>query len=237
LIFAHGIRLSAYLLLREVGKGEDRRYSKLREKFGSHFWWLSYFFLFLPAMAVNMLVGSQIYAFANVDKTKIGHLTYWAGLLTMIAGGALGAAADIQRFTFRMNKRNEGKILDKGLWSISRHPNYLGEIIYWWGVYIVNFSAGILWTFICPIVLSFMILFVTGIPVNERIMSEEHGDEYLDYVSRVPIFIPFFGFGKGNARPKEIKEGEKLGGSQNVDSNTGSTRQSGHGIDNRQRAR
>jgi steroid 5-alpha reductase family enzyme len=193
LVFAHGIRLSAYLILREAGKGEDRRYSMLREKLGNHFWWMSYFLVFVPAMAFNMILGSTIYAFANVDKGKIGHLSYWAGIFTMLFGGAFGALADIQKYTFRTSKRNEGKILDKGLWGISRHPNYLGEIVYWWGVYLVNFSAGILWTFICPVVLTFMILFISGIPVNEKVMHEEHGKEYEEDTKKVPIFIPFFG--------------------------------------------
>lgn len=224
LIFAHGIRLSSYLILREVGKGEDRRYSKLREKLGNHFWWMSYFLIFMPAMAINMLIGSQIYAFANVDKSKIGHLSYWGGISLMLAGGLLGALADIQKYTFKTNKRNEGKILDRGLWGLTRHPNYLGEVIYWWGVYLVNFSAGILWTFFCPILLTFMILFATGIPVNERIMKEDHGDEYVEYAKRVPIFLPFIG-AKGTLKDTAGKMASSAGftgkGSKTGDENRG----------------
>jgi hypothetical protein len=62
--------------------------------------------------------------------------------------------------------------------------------VFWWGVYLVNYSAGILWTVFCPIVFSFLIMFLTGIPVNERLMLEEHGDRYREYQQRVPIFIP-----------------------------------------------
>ena len=193
LLFAHGIRLSAYLILREKGHGEDKRYHKMRERFGRNFWWLSYFLIFLPEMMVNMLMGSLIYAFDNVDKDRINHISYWMGILGMVFGGMLGAFADIQKYIFQTVKRNEGKILDHGLWGLSRHPNYLGEVIFWWGVYLCNFSAGILWTMVCPILFTFMIMFVTGIPVNERILREDHGQEYIDYARRVPIFLPFFG--------------------------------------------
>jgi steroid 5-alpha reductase family enzyme len=203
LIFAHGIRLSSYLILREKGKGEDPRWKRIRERFGGHFWWLSYFIVFMPALFTNMLAGSLIYAFANIDKNKIGHLTYWGGILTMILGGLLGTLADVQKYKFKTAKRNEGKILDVGLWGISRHPNYLGEVIYWWGVYMINFSAGILWTIIAPIMLTFMILFVTGIPMNEGIMKQEHGQDYVDYARRVPIFIPFIGGHAKGAKGEE----------------------------------
>jgi steroid 5-alpha reductase family enzyme len=211
LIFAHGIRLSAYLILRELGKGEDRRWTKLREKFGNHFWWLSYFLVFLPAMQFNMMLGFLIYAFANVDKSSISHVSYWAGIFTMLLGGLIGSLADIQKYTFLTAKRNEGKILDKGLWGFSRHPNYLGEIIFWWGAFLVNFSASILWTIICPSLLTFMILFVTGIPVNERVMKEEHGQNFLDYAKRVPILIPFFGARGGKSKEEESQSGESKG--------------------------
>lgn len=193
LVFAHGLRLSSYLITREVGQKEDRRFAAMREKFGGSFWWMSYFLIFMPAMVINMLMGSVIYAFSNVDKNKIGHLTYWAGIFTMLFGGLLGALADIQKYTFKSSRRNEGKIMDKGLWSISRHPNYLGEIIFWWGVYMVNFSAGILWTIVCPIALSLMIMFISGIPVAERMMQDEFGDAYTNYCKQVPILLPFIG--------------------------------------------
>jgi steroid 5-alpha reductase family enzyme len=211
LIFAHGIRLSSYLILREIGKGEDRRYHKLREKFGVHFWWISFFLIFMPSMIVNMLMGSTIYAFANVDRTKISHLYYWGGILAMVFGGLLGALADIQKYTFFSSKRNEGKIMDKGLWSMCRHPNYLGELIFWWGVYTVNFSAGILWSIISPILLTFLILFATGIPMTERLMQEEHGQDYINYANRVPILLPFFG-GKSKGKIEELGGQNKTGG-------------------------
>jgi len=229
LIFAHGIRLSSYLILREHGQKEDRRYSKLREKFGGHFWWLSYFVVFMPAMVLNMIMGSTIYAFANVDKNNISHLSYWGGIFMMVFGGLMGSFADVQKYTFKMSKRNEGKILDQGLWGVSRHPNYLGELIYWWGVWMVNFSAGILWTIACPIVISVMILFFTGIPVAEKMLKEDHPQQYADYASRVPILLPFFGLGTKMKGKLDDISGNIAG---NISGNSGHNKN--FGSDNRQ---
>lgn len=141
----------------------------------------------------------------------------------MLGGGLLGSLADIQKHTFETAKRNEGKVLDKGLWGLSRHPNYLGEIIFWWGAFLVNFSAGILWTVVCPIALTFMILFVTGIPPSERLMKEELAEKYVDYAKRVPILIPFFGAHakmdkgsiEGTGRAQEKQREGNVGGNVN----------------------
>jgi len=107
----------------------------------------------------------------------------------------------------------------------------LGEFFYWWGVYLVNFSAGILWTIICPILFSFSILFVTGVAPLEKTMNEEYGERYEDYQKRVPIFfpLPFFGASKGKAmtakgddgfpqgqRQSEEKVGQRKAMEQNV---------------------
>jgi len=190
LVVAHGLSLSAYLIIREFSHGEDKRWARLRERVGHNFWWLSYFIVFIPTMAMNMLMGVLLYSFNHAEKSHINKVYYWIGISTMLFGGLMGVLADVQKFHFLSNKRNEGKVLDVGLWGISRHPNYFGNVVFWWGVYLVNYSAGILWTVICPIIFSFLIMFLTGIPVVERLMLEEHGDRYREYQQRVPIFIP-----------------------------------------------
>jgi steroid 5-alpha reductase family enzyme len=190
IMIAHGLIHSAYLIIRELGHGEDKRYAALREKLGGNFWWLSYFIVFMPLFSLNMMMGLTIYAFDNSYKSDISSFYYWLGIVTMICGGVFSTLADLQKYNFLHNKRNEGKVVDVGLWSLSRHPNYFGTVLFWWGAYLVNFSAGILWTIVCPIVFSFSILFLTGIPVNERLMLSEQGDKYKEYQNNVPAFIP-----------------------------------------------
>jgi len=179
------------MLIREKGHGEDKRYSKLREKFGANFWWVSYFMIFLPSLFTNMTIGTVIYAFANVDRNKIYHFSYWLGITTMLFGGVLGALSDLQKYLFTKNKRNEGKLMDKGFWSLSRHPNYLGEVIFWFGAFFVNFSAGLYWTLISPI-FNLLHAFLLTLPANEKMMKDQFGDRYMDYCKSVPIFVPFF---------------------------------------------
>jgi steroid 5-alpha reductase family enzyme len=179
----------------------------MREKFGKHFWWLSYFTIFLPAMSMNFLIGCVIYAFANAPKANISHISYWSGISMMLGGALFAAIADIQKYHFSTAKKNEGRVVDVGLWALSRHPNYLGEVVFWWGAFLVNFSAGILWTVISPIVLTMSVLFITGIPQVEKNMHEQYGQKYEEYARRVPVFfpIPFFGAGakqKGMATEK-----------------------------------
>jgi len=144
LIVAHGIRLTTEFIVKDYEEGEDKRYQGLRDKFGAHFGWLSYFIVFMPALCLNMIMGTVIYAFANVDHNEISHLWYWLGISCMLFGGAFGALADIQKYFFRRSKRNEGRVLDIGLWGLCRHPNYFGEMCFWWGAFLCNFSAGIL---------------------------------------------------------------------------------------------
>lgn len=190
LVFAHGIRISFFMLIRDLGKVEDKRFSKLRGSYGVNFWWISYFLVFIPSFIFNVLMGSNIYLFTIRDKSNLSHILYWFGIFTMMAGATLEAFADIQKYVFFGSNSNQHKILDSGLWGISRHPNYLGEIIFWWGVYLVNYSIEIKWAFIPPILLTFTIIFITGIPVIERIMREDHGDRYIDYANKVPILFP-----------------------------------------------
>jgi steroid 5-alpha reductase family enzyme len=190
LIVAHGIRLAAVYIAKEYEEGEDIRYSKMRENLGGSFSLLSYPLVFLPQFFLNMLIGTVIYAFANCYKSDISHFWYWMGMSFMIFGGLFGTLADIQKLYFKHNRRNEGKIVDVGLWALCRHPNYFGEMLFWGGAFLCNFSSGILWTIISPMVLEAMIFF-RSIPTVEKHMLDDYGDRYADYQKRVSMIIPF----------------------------------------------
>jgi len=207
LVFIHGLRLAAYLMARDSAKDqEDSRWAALRERFGKHFWWISYFYVFIPALLTNLLMGCTIYAFENKDKSSINHFEYWIGILTMIAGGLFGSIADLQKFSFDSQERNQGKLLDTGLWGLCRHPNYFGEALFWWGTFIVNYSAGTIWTIICPLLLHFMIVYVTGIPAAEKEARERYGSQYDEYCRRVPRFLPLRLFSHDMTRKGETSD-------------------------------
>jgi len=108
---------------------------------------------------------------------------------------------------FLTGNKNNGKVLDTGLWALCRHPNYFGESLFWWGTYIVNYSAGRIWTIVCPLVFTLMVVYVTGVPVVEKQMREELGSQYEEYIKRVPKFIPLPFLGGNKITDKG--EGEK----------------------------
>jgi steroid 5-alpha reductase family enzyme len=196
LVAVHGIRLAAYLFMRNRGKPEDKRYRVLlREKMPNHFWWMSYFVVVIPQMLANLFIGLTIYEFDNASKSNINHLWYWMGILTMVSGTLIQSLADMQMYFFKNAKRNEGKVLDSGLWRLSRHPNYFGDALFWWGTFLCNFSIGKVYTIVCPLLFTFLVVYVTGIPQLEKFLIKEKGDRYLDYMKTTPAFLPFFKLG------------------------------------------
>jgi steroid 5-alpha reductase family enzyme len=199
IVIVHSLRLAAYLFFRRKNNLEDKRYAWMRSKLGKHFFWFSWFFLCIPMVITNHVIGLLIYAFNKVDLSivKINQPLYWNGILMMIVGSLFQSIADQQMYNFKTSPRNKGQILDNGLWALCRHPNYFGDTVFWWGAYVCNLSVGIHWTFISPLTLTIAILFITGIPLLESFMVQDHGDLYRDYQNRVSAFIPYLFNAKG----------------------------------------
>ncbi|MFA6613100.1 MAG: DUF1295 domain-containing protein [Dehalococcoidales bacterium] len=182
------LRLSARILKRNWGKGEDFRYRKWREEWGRWFILRSYlqvfilqgFFMWLISLPVIIIGAKMQPGFGWVDFT---------GLAVWLIGFFFEAVGDWQLDRFLSNPDNRGKILDSGLWRYTRHPNYFGEVVMWWGIYIISLSQ--LWGWagiIGPITITVLILFVSGVPLLERTMAKNPA--YNDYASRTSIFFP-----------------------------------------------
>jgi len=192
IMLLHGLRLTLTFLSHHTIKKDVQRISDvLRDKLGWHFWYLSYPLLFMPQLFCNLMVGSVIFKFLSFTHDSISFLWFVTGLSIMCFGSLLEIVSDIQMYMFKKDRRNEGKILNTGFRAISRHPNYLGECIFWWGAFLVNYSAGIWVTFISPIMNWIMVRFITGVPVQEKLMISEYGDKYREYMRNTPMFIPF----------------------------------------------
>ncbi len=113
------------------------------------------------------------------------------GVLLWILGFCFEFVADWQLDRFIKNPDNRGKIMDQGLWRYSRHPNYFGEVTMWWGIYILALSVPWGWlSIIGPLTISYIILFVSGVPMTERFM--EDNPAFADYKRRTSAFIPWF---------------------------------------------
>jgi steroid 5-alpha reductase family enzyme len=187
-----GLRLCAYLSYRNWGKGEDPRYGKWRQASGENFWivslfkvfWLQAIFLWVIALVVQLPQMAP----------QPAHLTVWDGLgvAVWLTGFVFESIADRQLQRFKADPRNKGQVMDRGLWRYSRHPNYFGECLIWWGLFLVAFSVpgGVL-TVISPIIITLVLLKMTGVPLTERTTMESRPG-YRDYMRRTSTFIPWF---------------------------------------------
>ena len=121
------------------------------------------------------------------------HLTVWdaAGLIVWTVGFGFEAVADAQLARFKADPRNAGQVLDRGLWRYSRHPNYFGECLIWWGLFLTALSVpGGFWTVVSPIIITLVLLKMTGVALTERTIVE-HRPVYRDYQRRTSTFIPW----------------------------------------------
>ena len=189
---AWGLRLSAHLAWRNWGKGEDPRYGSWRRASGERFWIISLFkvfllqalFLWVIALAVQygQIPGQPAY-FTWLDST---------GLIIWLIGFGFETVSDWQLARFKNDAANRGKVMDRGLWGYSRHPNYFGECLIWWGIFFIALSTpNSAWTVISPLVITAVLLKMTGIPLMEKSIVDTRPG-YRDYIRRTPTFIPWF---------------------------------------------
>jgi steroid 5-alpha reductase family enzyme len=118
-----------------------------------------------------------------------------AGALIWAVGFAIEVVSDAQKYAFRNDPANNGRWIQSGLWKYSRHPNYFGEVVLWWGLFMLalpGFSASMLFTLVGPVFITLLLLFVSGVPLLEKSAEEKHGKdpEYQAYKRRTSIFVP-----------------------------------------------
>lgn len=189
LVTAWGVRLAAYIFLRNAGKAEDYRYARWREQAGRRWWWLSYFKVFLLQGAVMWVVSIPIVAaLHSTGPAEMTLLDYVGGVL-WLAGFAFEAVGDAQLARFKANPAHTGKVYDRGLWRYTRHPNYFGEALLWWGLYTIALAAGAWWTIFSPVLMTFLLLRVSGVAMLERDLAESKPG-YRDYIRRTSAFFP-----------------------------------------------
>ena len=192
LIVIWGARLGYYLFKRNWGKPEDFRYAQFRKNWGNHFPLLKAFlkvFVLQGILSYTMMFSSMN---AVANQSEINILFLVIGVVVAITGLFFEIVGDFQLAQFKKNPANKGKIMNQGLWSITRHPNYFGEVVFWWGVFIASIQ-GIhsLVGIISPLLITFLINYLSGVPLLER--KYLNRPEYLEYTKKTPRFIPWFG--------------------------------------------
>lgn len=184
-----GVRLGGYLAKRNIGHGEDWRYKAMRKKKGPKFGLISLVTVF-GLQGVLMWVVSLPVQFGNADDTpSVGPIAVM-GIIIWMIGLTFEAVGDMQLARFKKNPENAGKVMDQGLWRLTRHPNYFGDALLWWGIGLVGAETGSgVIGLIGPLVMTVFLLRVSGVPMLERsLMKRREG--YAEYVARTSGFIP-----------------------------------------------
>jgi steroid 5-alpha reductase family enzyme len=189
LVLLWGLRLSVYLAIRNWGKSEDARYLKIRQNNEPNFRFKSIYIIFGFQSILAWIVGSILFIAIKNDHS----LTWvdYIGLLVTLFGIIYESIADYQLMQFKNDIKNRGKLLQSGLWKLSRHPNYFGEILVWWGFFITTLVTGIHFNLIAPLLMTFLILRFSGVTLLEANLNKKFND-YDDYQKKVNIIIPRF---------------------------------------------
>ncbi len=191
MVAAWSVRLAAYLAMRNLGKGEDRRYKAMRVIRPKEFWIWSLYRVFWLQCTLMMIIGAPLYfLFANPGPLNmfsyLGAAVWALGMFWEVVG-------DFQMQRFKSNKNNKAKVMRLGLWRFTRHPNYFGEAIIWWGFYICALGVPYGWlSFFGPLLLNFFLLKVSGVSMLENDLRDRKPD-YRAYIKETPAFIPFWG--------------------------------------------
>lgn len=185
-----GLRLALHILIRNWGHGEDRRYQAWRAQYGARFWWVSLFTVFglqgvlLWAISLVLQVGQISAIPARLVMLDLLGAIIWA------VGFIFEALADWQLYRFKADPENKGKVMNKGLWAYTRHPNYFGESLVWWGLFIITLATpGSTWVVISPLLITFLLLKVSGVTLLEKTIVDSR-PEYRGYIETTSSFIP-----------------------------------------------
>ncbi len=170
---------------------EDFRYINLYETFGKFKWFINLFGIHLfPTIMVNICLFPLYYAI-SINDQPVGFIDWFFCIFTLLAV-LLEHVSDEQMHSFRSNPKNRSLTMNKGLWKYSRHPNYLGEILFWFGLFGFSLSQSLenFWLIVCP--LSMLIMFIfASIPMMDN-RSLQRRPEYEEYMKKTPALIPFF---------------------------------------------
>lgn len=187
-----GLRLSIYLSKRNWGAGEDPRYGEWRKKSGDRFWLVSLCKVFL-LQAIFLWIIALVLQFGQLAPTPDHFVwTDMAGVLVWVIGFIFEAVGDWQLARFKADPANKGRVMDRGLWAYTRHPNYFGEFLIWWGFFLITLSTPYSWwTIISPLIITAVLLKMTGIPLTENTIVKTRPG-YTNYIKRTNAFVPWF---------------------------------------------
>ena len=192
LLILWGIRLSIFLGWRNAGKEEDFRYQQFRKDYGEkRYWWVSFFQVFLLQGILAWLISSPLLAaIYYTGSENLGILDFIA-IFIWIIGFMFEAGGDWQMARFKTKPENKGKVLNKGFWKYTRHPNYFGDAAIWWAFGLFGIASGSYVTFLSSIFMTFLLIRVSGVRLLERTLKVKK-PAYRDYMEKTSAFLPWF---------------------------------------------
>lgn len=191
LVALWAFRLFLYITIRNWNKPEDYRYINLRKRWGTSYARLkAYANVFLLQGILAYLVSIPIMVTSASDMQQMKAINY-LGVLLWVIGFIFESVGDAQLKAFKADKNNKGKLMTEKLWQYTRHPNYFGESVMWWGIFLVSLSgARDLFSVISPVIITLLLLFVSGVPLLEK--KYEGREDFAAYSRRTNKFFPWF---------------------------------------------
>jgi len=187
LVTVWGLRLALHIYYRNKNKPEDSRYLEWRKTW-KNFYLRSFLQVFLLQGIFLFLISFPVMFINHAVSNSFGVLEI-IGFLVWGLGFYFESVGDKQLKEFISNHANKGKLMDRGLWQYSRHPNYFGEVTQWWGIFTIALSIpGSLLTIIGPLTITILILFISGIPLLEKKYAGR--PDWEEYKKKTSVFIP-----------------------------------------------
>ena len=191
LVTIWGLRLSIHILSRNWKKPEDFRYAKWRQETGKKWWWRSFFKVFLlQGMLLWIISIPLLFAQYSPGTSFLTLVDVLAAILWLI-GFFFESVGDWQLTKFKSDPASKGHVMNKGVWKFTRHPNYFGDSAQWWGYYLISISAGGFWTIFSPILMTLLLIKVSGVALLEKSLKESRPG-YKEYMETTNAFIPWF---------------------------------------------
>lgn len=197
LVAIWSLRLSLHITIRNWGEDEDYRYQEIRKKNSPNFEFKSLYIVFGLQAVLAWIIATPLNP-AIATATTIGLLDI-AAIALWTVGFLFEAVGDYQLNRFKADPDNKGKVLDTGLWRYTRHPNYFGEFCIWWAFWLFALAGGAWWTVFAPLLMSFLLLKVSGVAMLEKTISNRR-PKYAEYIRRTNAFFP------GPRRPAQATE-------------------------------
>lgn len=188
LVSVWGLRLGIHLAIRNLGHGEDYRYQVWRKQHGKNWWWVSYLRVFLLQGMILWIVSAVLLVGMTPTHTAMQWLD-WAGIVLWGVGFGFEAVGDWQLTQFKKNPANKGQLLQTGLWALTRHPNYFGDALLWWGYFCFACTNSAFAYVFSPLLMTFLLMKVSGVALLEQKLAATK-PQFEAYRKQVPAFFP-----------------------------------------------